>query len=67
MENMLDIIILTYYVCLFCSHIGVSIMRFFAFVIQLRGPAINPGIIHHILHEKISVPNQEYDSYYPFF
>ena len=54
-------------VCLFCSHIDPNIMEFNAIVIQVRGLlGIKPGLIHHCLHKKMSVPNQKYDSCYPF-
>ena len=58
----------TYYVCLFCSHIVVNIMKFDATVIQVRGLAISykPGLIHHFLQQKMPVSSQEYDSCYLF-
>ena len=39
-------------------------MKFDATVIQVRGLAsFKTGLIHHFLHKKMPVPNQEYASY----
>ena len=35
-------------------------------LVSERVSAIEPGLIHHILHLKMPVPSQEYDSSCPF-
>ena len=54
----------TYYVCLFCSHIVVNIMEFYANVIQVR--VLASYNTSYFLHRKMPEPIQECDNCYLF-